>query len=226
MLLSSYHVDKCFKWEVSSSSSCLYCLLWKSVQWFYFLRRASTQWYAKRVDDCAVANETFYFYIFFFRVFGKIYFCTAIMTWGLSHLVKFRIIQKIHVWFVPLGLWETPYEVNVTFVVSLFFHMFWSMIVENKVLADEVPGLPVTHPIALLRFPILTPWWWRWFAPLKCWSTSMRLHSVISQKAVIIIHWLVTVMEINSFLDLTNFFWRSKRFCLLQLLYLPSYISS
>jgi hypothetical protein len=54
----------------------------------------------------------------------------------------------------------------------------------------------------------------------------MRLHSVISQKAVIIIHWLVTVMEMNSFLDLTNLFWRGKRFCLLQLLYLPSYISS
>jgi hypothetical protein len=28
-------------------------------------------------------------------------------------------------------------------------------------------------------------WWWRQYTPLKCWSTPMRLHDTISQKALI-----------------------------------------
>jgi hypothetical protein len=42
------------------------------------------------------------------------------------------------------------------------------------------------------------PWWWRQFAPLKCQSTSMRLHGVVSQEAVIFIFTTMRTWNLTS----------------------------
>jgi hypothetical protein len=63
------------------------------------------------------------------------------------------------------------------------FYAFWTVyILLSKSHKKEVTSMITVTVWNNCNYS--SPWWWRQYAPLKCQSTTLRLHGTISQKAL------------------------------------------
>jgi hypothetical protein len=68
---------------------------------------------------------------------------------------------------------------------STFLLKSSSLVISSCDVRSQVHTVVGMKMRALCILPPSSPWWWRQYATLKCWSTSTILHGTISQKAVI-----------------------------------------
>jgi hypothetical protein len=102
--------------------------------------------------------------------------------------------MHVHDNYIYLLAWLWPAPTSTTEPLACF--LTWSSPLSPLVWPRHhlVRPIPI-FPAELLHVDYSSPWWWRQYAPLKCQSTSTRLHSATSQKAVIII--LAAVRTLN-----------------------------